>query len=92
MWCLLYNISSQKKEGLSRTEKENNIDYSLWERGSNDRIIIIPIIVRERETEREREREREREMMMKDHLLLRTLKLFCFKHVIVIIIQRACMQ
>ena len=46
----------------------------------------------EREREKRREREREREMMMKDHLLLRTLKLFCFKHVIVIIIQRACMQ
>ena len=38
----------------------NNIDYSLWERGSNDRIIIKPIILREREREREREKERER--------------------------------
>ena len=34
----------------------NNIDYSLWERGSNDRIIIKPIILGEREREREREK------------------------------------
>ena len=61
MWCLLYKISSQKKEGLSRTAKENNIDYSLWERGSNDRLIIIPITKAQEKREKERERERESE-------------------------------